>query len=118
MYLSAVAAQSLYTATSLRAAAGTEGGFTHLDGARVCHYQVLDPVPSGYPSFDLNHLAPKLPAPLGKQVSPDDDLDVARLVLSPRLSTSTVDSNVGTWSRADELPEMVFGGTMRVPLVS
>ena len=58
-------------------------GFARLDGAQVRHVQVLDLVPLGYPSADLNHLVAKRCGELGSQVSPDDDLDVARLILSP-----------------------------------
>ena len=83
MYLSAVTAQSLYRDLPPCRLPARRDGFARLDGAQVRHVQVLDLVPLGYPSADLNHLVAKRWGELGSQVSPDDDLDVARLILSP-----------------------------------
>ena len=88
-----------------------------LDGAQVRHVQVLDLAPLGYPSGDLNHLVAKRCGELGSQVSPDDDLDVARLILIPLIIHIDRGQHVGTGARADKLPEMVVGETTRVPLV-
>lgn len=73
------------------------------------------PGPDSQPSIPL---AFELPAPLSEQVSPDDDLHVARLVLIPLPIHIDRGLYVGTGSRADELPEMALGIRCRFHFVA